>query len=229
MPPSNSRLVDDVVQHLENSILSGEIGPGERLLVVPIAQQFGIAQSTVRESLLILERRGLVTVRPRRGVFVTRLSGDEAFELCQARALIEGYAVGMGVREMAESDLQQMRQLVGVMGSCRLPRDLPLLIQTDIAFHRIITGLCGSAMMLEMWSTLNGRLGALIMSSLERKQLNTADVVRYHTDVVDALATRDPAIARREMAAHYLRGFPRERVATDALLVVDSIEAIPSR
>lgn len=229
MPPSNSRLVDDVVQHLENSILSGEIGPGERLLVVPIAQQFGIAQSTVRESLLILERRGLVTVRPRRGVFVTRLGDTEAFELCQARALIECYAVGIGVRDMPETDLQQLRQLVDVMAGCRFPRDLPLLIQTDIAFHRVIAGLCASEMMLEMWSTLNGRLGALIMSSLERKQLNTADVVRYHTDAVDALATRDPAIARREMAAHYLRGFPRERIATDALMDLDFTEAVAPR
>lgn len=229
MPPNNSRLVDDVVQQLENSILSGEIGPGERLLVLPIAQQFGIAQSTVRESLLILERRGLVKVRPRRGVFVTRLGDEEAFELCQARALIEGYAVGIGVRDITDAELQQLRQLVDVMAKCRFPRDLPLLIQTDIAFHRVIAGLCGSEMMLEMWATLNGRLGALIMSSLERKQLNTADVVRYHTDAVDALATRDPAIARREMAAHYLRGFPRERIATDALMDGDFIDAIAPR
>lgn len=214
----NSRLVDDVVRQLETSILSGEIGPGERLLVVPITQQFGIAQTTAREALLMLERRGLVTTKPRRGSFVTRLSGDEAFELCQARALVEGFAVARGVHELSDAKITELRNLVDVMGGCKFPRDLPLLIQTDIAFHQIIAGLCQSRLMIELWSTLNGKLGALIMSSLERKQLNTADVVRYHSDAVDALATRDVPVAMREICAHYMRDFPNERLATKAVL-----------
>lgn len=214
----NSRLVDDVVRELETSILSGEIGPGERLLVVPITQQFGIAQSTAREALLMLERRGLVETKPRRGTFVTRLTGDAAFELCQARALVEGFAVARGLPQLTDDNLDELREFVDVMGKCHFPRDLPVLIQTDIAFHRIIASLCGSELMLEMWSTLNGKLGALIMSSLERKQLNTGDVVRYHSDVVDALATRDLSIAMRAICAHYLRDFPNEVPATAAVL-----------
>ena len=113
--------------------------------------------------------------------------------------------------------LDGLRQQVAAMGQCVLPNDLPQLIQCDLAFHRMIAELGGSATLLEVWSNLNGRIGALILRSLEEKKLNVEDVVRYHTEVVNALATRDPEQGRRAIIRHYIRGQQHEEAQTDSL------------
>jgi len=190
------------------------------LTVLPIAQEFGISQSTTREALLMLEQRGLVKTNPRRGTFVTRLSEVEAIELCRMRALVEAYTITVGGALIASDTLDALRQQVEAMGKCVLPKDMPQLIQHDLIFHQMIAELGGSELLLELWSSLSGRIGALILRSLEDKKLNVADVVRYHAEVIDALESREPEIGRRAIIQHYIRGQLNEQAQTDALSAV---------
>ncbi|HRW49624.1 MAG: GntR family transcriptional regulator [Caldilinea sp.] len=220
MNTKHSRLVDEVVRSLSGAILSGELRPGDRLTVLPIAQEFGISQSTTREALLMLEQRGLVKTNPRRGTFVTRLSEVEAIELCRMRALVEAYTITVGGALIASDTLDALRQQVEAMGKCVLPKDMPQLIQHDLIFHQMIAELGGSELLLELWSSLSGRIGALILRSLEDKKLNVADVVRYHAEVIDALESREPEIGRRAIIQHYIRGQLNEQAQTDALSAV---------
>ncbi|MCA9907364.1 MAG: GntR family transcriptional regulator [Caldilinea sp.] len=213
-------MVDEVVRTLSGAILSGELRPGDRLTVLPIAQEFGISQSTTREALLMLEQRGLVKTNPRRGTFVTRLSEVEAIELCRMRALVEAYTITVGGALIASDTLDALRQQVEAMGKCVLPKDMPQLIQHDLIFHQMIAELGGSELLLELWSSLSGRIGALILRSLEDKKLNVADVVRYHAEVIDALESREPEIGRRAIIQHYIRGQLNEQAQTDALSAV---------
>lgn len=220
MHSKHSRLVDEVVRTLSSAILSGELRPGDRLTVLSIAQEYGISQSTTREALLILEQRGLVKTNPRRGAFVTRLSEAEAVELCRMRALVEAYTVTIGGAQITDAALDALRQQVDAMSKCILPRDMPQLIQHDLAFHQMIAELGGSELLLELWSSLSGRIGALILRSLEQKMLNVADVVRYHAEVIEALQSRNPEIGRRAIIRHYIRGQQNEQAQTDAVNMV---------
>ena len=96
----HSRLVDEVVRRIASTILAGDLRPGDRLTVVPLAQEFGVSQSTMREALLMLGQRGLVSTNPRHGTFVTRLSEQEAVDLCRMRALLEAYTITIGGRDI---------------------------------------------------------------------------------------------------------------------------------
>ena len=213
----HSRLVDEVVRRIASTILAGELRPGDRLTVVPLAQEFGVSQSTMREALLMLGQRGLVSMNPRHGTFVTRLSEQEAVDLCRMRALLEAYTITIGGREIPDSTLDALRAQVAAMDQCVLPHDLPQLIQCDLLFHQLIAALGGSEMLLESWARLNGRIGALILRSMEQKQLKGADLVQYHAEVVEALATRDVEIGRRAIIRHYIRGQKDEEEQTAAL------------
>jgi DNA-binding GntR family transcriptional regulator len=209
--------VDEVVRSLSRTILSGELRPGDRLTVIPISQEFGVSQSTTREALLMLEQRGLVKSNPRHGAFVTRLSAEEAVDLCRMRALLEAYTITVGVQSITDDLLDALRRQTAMMEQCLLPRDLPQLIQCDLAFHQQIAALAQSETLLDTWSQLSGRIGALILRSMEEKKLDRADVVQYHATVVDALATRDTAVGRRAIIEHYIRGQPDEVTQTDAI------------
>ena len=102
----------------------------------------------------------------------------------------------MGVATLSDTVVNTLYGYVDEMERCLLPGDLPRLIQIDLAFHQTIAALGDSETLLEIWSNLNGRIGALIIRSLEANQLHIEDVVSYHTEVIEALATRSPSAAR---------------------------------
>lgn len=199
------RLIDDLCALLEQAILSGQMRPGERLLVTTLATAHEVSQSTIREALLMLERRGLVVSKPRRGTFVARLSDAEALELCQARALLETFAVTSGRQRLTPQVLEGMRSTVTAMGQCTLPQDLPQLIGLDLTFHQAIIELSGSTKLIELWSSLNGQIGALMLRGLEQQALAIDDVVYLHTLVIDALQTGNQVHAQQTIVNHYIR------------------------
>ena len=199
------RLVDDVRRTLEEAILCGDMRPGDRLPVAQIAEEFNVSLTTVREALLMLENQGLVVNRPRQGAFVTRLSGQDAYELCQARALLESFAVTSGLDQIDADFIARLQTLVEEMRACTLPQDLPSLIRIDLAIHEAIIGLADSQRIFELWSGLSGQIGALIMRSTEQQASANSDIVGLHQELVDALATGDLDLARHTIVHHYLR------------------------
>jgi DNA-binding GntR family transcriptional regulator len=199
------RLVDDVLRSLEDAILSGEAAPGMRLVEGAIASQLSVSRTTVREALLMLERRGLVVSRPRGGTFVTRISRPDALDLGYTRALLESYAVTVGFERITESVLSRMDALVAEMGQCRLPNELPRLLRIDLAFHRQLVESAQMPRLLELWSSLDGQIGALYIRAIEEYQTGIEYVVTFHGTLVTAIRTGDPAIARHAVLEHYVR------------------------
>jgi GntR family transcriptional regulator, rspAB operon transcriptional repressor len=226
--PSRLRLVDDVLRSLEDAILSGEAAPGSRLVEGAIASQLSVSRTTVREALLMLERRGLVISRPRGGTFVTRISRTDALDLGYTRALLESYAVTVGYERLTESVLSQMEALVVEMGQCRLPSELPRLVRIDIAFHRKLVECAQMPRLLELWSSLDGQIGALYIRAIEENETGGIDfVVEFHSKYVHALRSGDLSIARQAVLEHYVR-FNDPLVSRSTALeeAIDSLTAV---
>lgn len=199
------RLVDDVRRSLADAILAGELRPGARLLVTQTAARLDVSQSTVREAFLMLERQGLVDTRPRRGTFVTRISSRDAQELCQTRALLEAFALTVGRTHIDDTVLTRLQSQVDAMRRCRLPRDLPRLIECDLAFHQAIIELSAMPRLVELWTTLNGRIGAIILRSVEEQELRIDDVVALHAELLATLHQGDVAAMQQAVVHHYVR------------------------
>lgn len=210
--PSRARLVDDVYRSLEEAILSGRMRPGERILESWLADHLEVSRTTVREALLMLEREGYVVSQPRRGTFVTRLPREEALDLCYTRALLESFAVRAGYARIDERVLDRMARCIDQMRLCRLPEDVPQLIQIDLALHRGLIELAESRRLIELWSGLNGQIGALVLRSLEQQHANIDDVVAFHQRLLDAIQSGDAAVAQQGVIDHYVRQEERDAV-----------------
>jgi DNA-binding GntR family transcriptional regulator len=217
-PLRRHRIVDDVVRSLEDAILAGRMRPGERLLGAQLAEQLGVSQTTVREALLMLENRGLVKSEPRRGSFVTRLAREDARDLCRARALIEGYAIYVGLPQIDAECVRRLEAHVGAMRDCRLPDDVPNLIRIDLAFHEILARSADSERLIELWSSLNGQIGALFLTGMEHRHADIEDIARFHHQLVEAVGSGDPCVAQAAVVEHYVQGNP-DSALTDAAIL----------
>jgi DNA-binding GntR family transcriptional regulator len=203
-PPSRLRLVDDVARALEDAILSGAVRPGDRLIETRMCDELGVSRTTLREALLTLQRRGLVRSEPRRGTFVHRLSRSESLDLRRARSVLEGYVVSAGLNDLTDGDFRAMQGLIDEMAVCEFPRDVARIIRLDLDFHGTIMGAVPSPVILELWQSLNGRMSALILSSIERHRAGTPDFATFHQVLLDALRTGRTTVATDAVVAHYI-------------------------
>ena len=92
---------------LREAIVRGEIAPGARLVESDISTAFEMSRGAVRTALIRLEQDGLVVRQPHRGARVRRVSDDEAVEILQARAVLEGLAVHQAAERIDEAGAAQ--------------------------------------------------------------------------------------------------------------------------
>jgi len=123
---------------LRAAIVSGAIAPDARLVEADVSATFGMSRGAVRTALIRLEQDGLVVREPHRGARVRKVSNEEAVEILQVRAVLEGLAVRQAAERIDDAGKQHLTEclarqrelleagdLLGV--GQRLDGDLPLL------------------------------------------------------------------------------------------------------
>jgi DNA-binding FadR family transcriptional regulator len=94
------------------------------------------------------------------------------------------------------------------MAACRIPQDVPQLVQIDLAFHRVLVESSRSSRLIELWSSLNGQIGALFIRGVERQHADVAAVVALHRELLEAVRSSDPQIIPQAILSHYVRSTP---------------------
>ena len=96
-------LTEQIADHLTREIVSGAIAPGERVREQVVAQSLGVSRGSVRESLLVLERRHLIDIVPRRGAIVSGFSRRQLDDLFDVQERLYGM-IGRKMAEMWDED-----------------------------------------------------------------------------------------------------------------------------
>jgi len=131
-----STLRTHVMRELRAQILAGRYAPGERLNESRIARELNISRIPVREALSQLHEQGLLTNRERRGMFVTKLSGEEVQQINSLRMVLEPEAMRLARARMTPEVLAELTTLVEQMEIW----DGPLIeaAALDRRFHAVI-------------------------------------------------------------------------------------------
>jgi len=101
-----------VVDALRQAILNKRLKPGEHLVEEQLAARLGVSRNPVREALRVLETEGLVDFNPRQGAFVTELSTEEAREIVEVRAALEGLCARLATRRCAPAVKAEIEALL---------------------------------------------------------------------------------------------------------------------
>lgn len=204
--PDKARVVDHAYRSLQQAIFSSKLRPGDRLIEHQLCKELKVSRTTVREALLMLKRDGLVQSVPRQGTFVTDLSPTAAWDLCMARALLEGYAIRAGFRGFDARLFSELRQITAEMSRCVLPKDIGRLMELDMTFHGLIVDRAQSRQLEGLWSSLNGQIRALYLYYVEHIGVTTPDhIVMMHGQLVEDLASQDLIQAEKGLIEHYFK------------------------
>lgn len=127
-------LTEQVARHIENLIAFGQLRSGERIYEGAMAKQMDVSHGSIREGLLLLEKRHLVRNVPRKGAFVTPL--DEFFVRSLYETL-ELYLTHTGrklVRNQQPEDIERLESLYDRMQACFQRNDLMAFLELGIEY-----------------------------------------------------------------------------------------------
>ncbi len=199
--PARSRSSNDVAEILRRAIVAGELAPNERLVELDLARDLMTNRAVVRGALAQLEQQRLVVREPNRGVRVRAFTAEEAVEILETRAMLEGLVAQRAARNIDATGVAKLADILRAMHGCRDAGDLLAYSQLNSQFHRAI---------LEI-----GRheTAAMLLSGLQtqavRYQFRTvlepgriARSLAEHEAIFAALRAHDEAAAESAMQAH---------------------------
>ncbi|MGZ8783841.1 MAG: GntR family transcriptional regulator [Gaiellaceae bacterium] len=190
-----------VIEILRTAIISGRFEPGERLIESALAAEFGTSRGPVREALRQLENEGLVMSFPYRGAVVLGVSDEEVQEvLIPIRLTLERYSFAHALERMTDDDFAELGKQIWLMEEAGKANDLLKLVEADLCFHEIVIVASGQLHTVQIWRTIWPRIRAYFYR-YERSR-SFEETVKEHRILLEALQTRDPAIALAQLERH---------------------------
>ncbi|MEU6081688.1 FadR/GntR family transcriptional regulator [Streptomyces sp. NPDC047108] len=206
-----------LVQQLGQMIVSGDLGADRPLVPEEIGQRFEVSRTVVRESLRVLEAKGLVSARPNVGTRVRPVSDwnlldpdiiewrafgpqreDQRRELCELRWTIEPLAARLAAGHGREDVQQRLADMVEIMGHALAQGDSLTFSRADNEYHALLLQLGGNRML--------EHLSGIVSSALQVSggpatgcDRPTEASIALHARIVEALGSGDASEAEASM------------------------------
>src|SRR5437870_9424145 len=116
-------LYEEVAELLRQRIFNRELAPGSWIDELKLAEEYGISRTPLREALKVLAAEGLVTMKVRRGAYVTEVSDTDLAEVYHLLSLLESDAAAEVARRATEAELLELQALHAELDAATGERD----------------------------------------------------------------------------------------------------------
>ncbi|HET7528194.1 MAG TPA: GntR family transcriptional regulator [Burkholderiaceae bacterium] len=204
-PPALSprALYQEVADRLREKIFARELEPGAWIDELKLATEWGISRTPLREALKVLAVEGLVTMRVRRGAYVTEMSRDDVSQVYRLLALLESDAAGEVAEHASAAELAALQALHDRLEKQVRQRDA--FFATNEAFHFKLLEVAGNRWRTQIVNDLRKVMKLNRHHSL-LKQGRIGESLVEHRALMRALAARDPQRATQLMRKHFENG-----------------------
>ncbi|HMN78529.1 MAG TPA: GntR family transcriptional regulator [Burkholderiaceae bacterium] len=190
-----------VRNELEADIGSGALMPGDSLDEDALAVRFGVSRTPVREALLQLSVRGLVTIAPRSGIYVARLSIPELMGLVELLAELEGSCAKLATRRLTQEEIGALHRVHEQSRVFEDPPDAAGYSHANAEFHEILYRACRNPALASEIAYIRRRIQVYRRTVFQ----NTARLRRSreeHAGILAAMTAGDALAAGQLMIEH---------------------------
>jgi DNA-binding GntR family transcriptional regulator len=197
---ATASLSDQIRSAIIRRIVEGSYAPGERLVELKLAAEFGVSQAPVREAFRQLAAMNFLSTSSRRGTYVGDVLGAGLVDLFVARGGLEETATRLAT-PLRAGDVDDLKVHVESMRAAAAAADIAHLERASVAFHRTIMEASRNRLILRLWSSLLIEAHTdLTLHLLEVVDL--AFVAESHAPIVEAMAAVDAEEAARLARLH---------------------------
>ena len=203
LPLSTRALYVEVAELLRERIFAQALAPGSWIDELKLSEEYGISRTPLREALKVLAAEGLVTMKLRRGAYVTEVSERDLQDVYHLLALLESDAAAVVAKRATDEELRELQALHQDLENAA--GDRALFFTINEAFHRRLLELAENRWRDQMVNDLRkvmklNRHHSLLKSGRLQESLSE------HRLLVEALVQRNSTLAAQRMQAHFQNG-----------------------
>jgi DNA-binding GntR family transcriptional regulator len=199
----NRTLREQIVSSLRDSIIRGDLSPGQKITEPELAEKLGISRTPIREAFRQLESEGYLTVMPRRGAVVSSITNKEILDFFELKSLLEGYALRKAAPEITNRDIAKLIRINNQLEAFARDGDIEAFFKKNNEFHYALVNLCDNKKLSEIWNSLVRKYIKFRLRALSTPG-RCMDSVDQHRDIIDALARKDGPLSESMIYRHSL-------------------------
>ncbi|MGQ3195960.1 MAG: GntR family transcriptional regulator [Hydrogenophaga sp.] len=196
-------LYEEVAELLRQRIFRRELEPGSWIDELKLAEEYGISRTPLREALKVLAAEGLVTMKVRRGAYVTEVSEKDLADVYHLLALLESDAAGVVAARASDEELASLQALHQELEAAVGERDRFFALNEQ--FHMRVLELARNRWREQMVADLRKVMKLNRHNSL-LKSGRIEESLAEHRAIVAALTQRDAALTVQRMREHFENG-----------------------
>ena len=197
----------EVAELLRQRIFNRELEPGSWIDELKIAEAYGISRTPLREALKVLAAEGLVTMKVRRGAYVTEVSERDLTDVYHLLSLLESDAAGVVAQTATEGQMRELQSLHKELELAAKPdkQDRERFFEINERFHMRLLEIADNRWRDQMVADLRkvmklNRHNSLLKSGRMQESLDE------HRALMEALVVRDTVLCQQRMQAHFSNG-----------------------
>lgn len=196
-------LYEEVAEQLRQRIFRRDLEPGGWIDELKIAEEFGISRTPLREALKVLAAEGLVTMKVRRGAYVTEMSDKDLRDVYHLLSLLERDAAAVVATQATPAQLQELQELHAELAAAAEDRER--FFALNERFHMRLLDMADNRWRSQVVADLRKVMKLNRHNSLfKRGRIDQS--LAEHEAVMAALRARDAVAAERAMQAHFTSG-----------------------
>jgi DNA-binding GntR family transcriptional regulator len=191
-----------LLDKLRGAIYHGELVAGQRLVESELAQTYATSRAAVHEAIALLHNEGLVTRQRKRTAWVRAVTQEEAIEILEVRAVVEGLCAARAATRATEEDRRELRRLADEMAQAVARTDVLADSRLSDEIHAAIRQIAGQQTAAAIIDRLRHQ-GVRFQFHVSLLPGRLAQGAREHLDLVDAVIAGDAATAERLTREHF--------------------------
>jgi DNA-binding GntR family transcriptional regulator len=196
-------LYEEVAELLRQRIFNRELEPGSWIDELKLAEEYGISRTPLREALKVLAAEGLVTMKVRRGAYVTEVSEKDLADVYHLLALLESDAAGVVAERGSDVQLAELQSLHEELEAAAGERERFFALNEQ--FHMRLLEMADNRWRQQMVADLRKVMKLNRHSSLN-KSGRLDESLEEHRAIMRALLARDAALTVQRMNEHFRHG-----------------------
>lgn len=200
-------LYEEVAELLRQRIFNRELQPGSWIDEMKLAEEYGISRTPLREALKVLAAEGLVTMKVRRGAYVTEVSEKDLADVYHLLSLLESDAAGVVAQQATDAELAELEALHADLETAARPGhvDREHFFAINERFHMRLLAIANNRWRDQMVADLRKVMKLNRHNSL-LKSGRIDESLKEHRAIMAALKAREPALAMARMQQHFRSG-----------------------
>lgn len=196
-------LYEWVVGQIREKIYRHELSPGDWIDEQRLAEELGVSRTPLRDGLKLLASEGLVTIKPRRGCYVTKLTDEDVDQIFDLMARLEGWCAFEAASRLDADAMRNLEAMHRDLETHAAAHDAGRYHEKNVEFHAAIQRLSGNPWLANIVAELR------IVMRLARVQTlrypgRFETSIEEHRELMEALRARSPKRAETSMRRHLL-------------------------